>query len=295
MSLSNILITGAHGQVGRAILGALKDHRRLAPHALNHNELDITDPGDLDIYLKKHKIAALINCAAYTAVDKAESESQACWTVNAYGCRHLARACNQQRIPLLHFSTDYVYHNDLRRPLKETDPCTPKNVYGASKLSGEQKALFHNPRSIILRTSWVYSRIGHNFLNTIKELAKTKGDLNIVNDQVGAPTLAEDLASAVMHILSQVLAHPGEAKWYGIFNCSNYGAISWFDFAGYFIGRLGIPCRIHPVPTSEFPRPALRPEYSVLDLAKIESTFGLKLRDWKTAVDEVLDPDPRTY
>lgn len=290
MSFFNILITGANGQLGLALQDQFLLLREFKAFTLSHTDLDITALQDnLDDYMTHHAIDAVINCAAYTAVDKAESEAENCWAVNAFGTRNVARACNRRNIPLIHFSTDYVYHNELRRPLKESDVCTPKNVYGTSKLAGEQKARFHNPKTIILRTSWLYARRGNNFMNTIIALASSRSDLNIVDDQIGAPTWVTDLAKATTLILSQVLSNPDLARWYGIYNCANQGAISWFNFAAYFIQRLGLPCKVHPVPSAEFPRPATRPAYSVFDLTKIEDTFRPGLRDWKSALEECLE------
>lgn len=288
MSLYNILITGANGQVGVATLNHLRRSPGFNPIPSHHADLNINDPAGVDLYLQKNNVHALVNCAAYTAVDQAETDSLPCWEVNASGCRTLAIACKKHHIPLIHFSTDYVYHNKLRNPLKETDSCTPKNVYGASKLAGEHKALMHHPKTIILRTSWVYSATGKNFLRTITSLAKSKTDLHIVNDQIGAPTWAEDLGKIVSDILIQVLADPGHPGWYGTYNCSNRGAISWFEFARYFIDRLGIRCQLHPVSSAEFIRPAERPPYSVLDLAKLRNTFGIEPREWSQALDECL-------
>jgi len=287
--LYNVLITGSGGQVGRATLNCLKRYPEFYPIALNRSALDLNDLKELDDLLNKNKVHALINCAAYTAVDKAESEPIKCWNVNALGPRNLAIACHRQNIPLIHFSTDYVYHNGLNKPLKETDPCQPKNVYGASKLAGEHKARFHHPKTIILRTSWVYAKEGTNFVNTILALAKSKSEINVVNDQIGAPTWAEDLANAVQQILATVMSNPSNPRLYGVFNCSNQGSVSWFDFASYFVNRLGLSCIIRPVPSSDFIRPANRPAYSVLDLTKIQTIFELKLRDWNQAVDEYLN------
>lgn len=289
MASYKILITGSNGQVGRATLDQLGHDEVFKPIALNHTELDITRPDHLDAFIQNNAVAALVNCAAYTAVDKAESDAEPCWAVNASGPRILAQACNRHNIPFIHLSTDYVYHNNLRRPLKETDDCKPKNVYGASKLAGEQKSKFHHPKTIILRTSWVYAQKGSNFLNTIIDLAKTKSELTIVNDQIGAPTWATDLAKVIRQILSKVLANPNNPEWYGIYNCTNRGAISWFDFATYFVNYLGLQCHIRPMSSSEFKRPAPRPAYSVLDLSKIEDTFKPGLRDWNDAVKECLD------
>jgi len=289
MASYKILITGSNGQVGRATLDQLGKDETFQAVAADHNDLDITRPDRLDAFILKNGVAALVNCAAYTAVDKAESDSAQCWAVNAMGPRILAQACNRHNIPFIHWSTDYVYHNHLRRPLKESDDCNPKNVYGASKLAGEQKAKFHHPKTIILRTSWVYAQKGTNFLNTIIDLAKTKSELTIVNDQIGAPTWATDLAKVTGLILTKVLDNPDNPEYYGVYNCANQGAISWFDFASYFVNYLRLPCIIRPIPSTEFKRPAPRPSYSVLDLSKIENTFKPGLRDWKEAVNECLD------
>lgn len=281
-------MTGASGQVGCATIKGLAKQDIFNGIAAKHEELDIKDLSSLSNFINRNLIHAIVNCAAYTAVDKAESEPESCWQVNSGGTRNLALICAQHQIPLIHFSTDYVYHNTVRRPLVETDPCSPKNEYGKSKLDGDQKALFHNPRTIILRTSWVYAAEGSNFLNTIIGHCKTKPELNIVNDQLGAPTLAEDLAIDVIEILKQVLPSKDDFNWYGIYNCANKGAISWYEFAHYFIEKLDLPCKVNPVPTTEFPRPAARPSYSVLNLEKIQNRFGIKIRDWQVALEECL-------
>lgn len=280
----NILITGAGGQLGHALNQLLGSQDAFNPVALSHTRLDITDADSLMDCLDTHRIHLVLNTAAYTSVDLAETSPDRAWLVNAEGPRQVAIACRKKQIPLIHFSTDYVYHNALRRPLLETDPCNPRNVYGASKLAGEQKTLYHHPHTLVIRTSWLYGREGHNFFNTIKRLSSEKPVLEVVNDQIGAPTYVPDLAAATLTILSKVLPEAGNPSWYGIFNFANEGEASWFDFASGIVSGSSNTCSVQPVSTSVFPRPAARPSYSVFNLNKIKSTFQLSIRDWKTAL-----------
>jgi dTDP-4-dehydrorhamnose reductase len=280
----NILITGAGGQLGHALDLLLGSQHAFNPVALPHTGLDITDADSLRDCLDTHRIHLVVNTAAYTSVDLAESSPDRAWLVNAEGPRQIAIACRKKQIPLIHFSTDYVYHNALRRPLLETDPCNPGNVYGASKLAGEQKTLYHHPHTVVIRTSWLYGREGNNFVNTIKRLSSEKPVLEVVNDQIGAPTYVPDLAAATLTILSKVLPESGNPSWYGIFNFANEGEASWFDFASAIVSSSSTTCSVHPVATSVFPRPAARPSYSLFNLNKIKSTFHLSIRDWKTAL-----------
>lgn len=259
--------------------------------ALPHGNLDITDPDNLRDCLETNRIHLVLNTAAYTSVDQAESSPDQAWLTNAEGPRQVAIACRNKQIPLIHYSTDYVYHNTLRRPLQETDPCNPMNVYGASKLSGEQKALYHHAQTLVIRTSWLYARVGNNFFNTIKRLAVERSSLDVVCDQRGAPTYVPDLAAATISILTRVLSQQGNPSWYGIFNFANDGEASWFDFASSIVAGGSSGCTVKPVPTSAFPRPALRPSYSIFNLDKIKSTFQLSIRDWKAALNECMGID----
>lgn len=286
----NILITGAGGQLGTSLSQVLQHQDAFHPVALAHSTLDITDPENLRDCLETHRIHLVLNTAAYTAVDMAESSPDPAWLVNAEGPRQLAIACRFKQIPLIHYSTDYVYHNTLRRPLLETDPCNPKNVYGASKLAGEQKALYHLAQTLVIRTSWLYSRVGNNFFNTIKRLAAERQTLDVVSDQRGAPTYVPDLAAATVTILTRILQQKENPSWYGVFNFANEGEASWFDFASGIVAGTGSGCNVKPVPTSAFVRPALRPSYSIFDLNKIKSTFQLSIRDWKSALNECMVP-----
>ena len=287
----NILITGARGQLGNSLNQFLGKHDAFHPVALPQGTLDITDPENLRDCLETYRIHLVLNTAAYTAVDLAESSPDQAWLVNAEGPRQVAIACRNKQIPLIHYSTDYVYHNTLHRPLQETDPCNPMNVYGASKLSGEQKALYHLAQTVVIRTSWLYARVGNNFFNTIKRLAGERPTFDVVSDQRGAPTYVPDLAAATVAILTKVLQQQGNPSWYGIFNFANEGEASWFDFASGIVERGSSGCTVKPVPTSAFLRPALRPSYSIFNLNKIKSTYQLSIRDWKTALNECMGTD----
>lgn len=287
----NILITGARGQLGNSLNQILGKQDALHPVALPHGTLDITDPESLRDCLETNRIHLVLNTAAYTAVDLAERSPDQAWLANAEGPRQVAIACLNKQIPLIHYSTDYVYHNTLRRPLQETDPCNPMNVYGASKLSGEQKACYHLAQTVVIRTSWLYAREGNNFYNTIKRLAGERPALDVVSDQWGAPTYVPDLAAATVAILTRVLQQKGNPSWYGIFNFANEGEASWFDFASNIVAGTNSGCIVKPVPTSAFPRPACRPSYSTFNLNKIKSTFQLSIRDWKTALNECMSTD----
>ena len=285
-----ILITGAQGQVGSQFIAALNQSSEYLPISYSHVEFDITDPQSIQIIFNQN-FSAVINCAAYTAVDLAESESNLAWKVNVYATKLLALACADKKIPLIHFSSDYVYDNNLNRPLKETDPCNPKSIYAITKYCGEQAALYYHRQSIIIRTSWVYSKLGQNFVNTILRLSKEKAELSIINDQIGAPTYTLDLVNTTMTILKNVLQQQTKNSLFGIYNFSNAGNISWFDFANEIIKLSDSPCKLRPVPTVEFPRPAARPAFSVFDMTKILSTFGVELKDWRESLKDCFNKD----
>nr|HQU56254.1 dTDP-4-dehydrorhamnose reductase [Chitinophagaceae bacterium] len=263
-----ILVTGANGQVGteiRRIASAFPDYSFTF---LSREDMPLEDFGKMKVCVEARPYDFLINCAAYTAVDKAETEKELAFKINAEAVGHLATLCRNNNIRLIHFSTDYVFDGYSRIPYKETDATNPETVYGASKLEGERLALLHQPDAIILRTSWVYAATGHNFVKTMLRLFGEKDEINVVNDQIGSPTYAKDLAAAVMHIISS-------GQWYkGIFHFSNHGAISWYDFARAIQKFSKADCTIHPIPTSAFPTAAKRPVYSVLNKNKIQQHFG---------------------
>ena len=228
-----------------------------------------------------------MNCAAYTAVDKAESEKEKAFNINADAVGNLASVCKAHATKLVHISTDYVFSGNGTSPYKEEDKIDPVNIYGASKLRGEELALNNNADTIIIRTSWVYSQFGNNFVKTMLRLMKEKESINVVADQFGSPTYAADLAHAIMKIID----HENIAA-NGIFNYCNSGVISWYDFAMAVKNISNSTCAVIPIPTSQFPTPAKRPQYSVLDTAKIKSIFNVEIPAWELSLKKCLEDLP---
>ena len=273
-----ILVTGANGQVGRALRRLLAD----GPHDVSftdREELDMRDEAAVAAYALAEQPAAIINCAAYTAVDRAESEVQACVEINQDAVRVLAEAARQLDARLVHLSTDYVYHNGENRPLRETDATNPQSVYARTKLAGEQEAQAAYAKTVIVRTSWVYGLEGHNFLRTMQRLGAERERLTVVADQIGAPTFADDLAAAIVRIVETPEFAPG------IYNYAGLGVASWYDFAYAIVEACGLGAQVDPIATSDYPTPAPRPPYSVLDLAKARAA-GLPMRHWRVALAE---------
>jgi dTDP-4-dehydrorhamnose reductase len=277
-----ILVSGANGQVGKCI----RDMALSFPEAdclfLGRDHFAIDRFEMVENVLESIRPEWVINAAAYTAVDKAENEKEAAFLINGEAVGHLARACRRQNISLLHLSTDYVFDGLATEPYPEDAPTNPQGVYGASKLLGESLIRESGANAIILRTSWVYSRHGYNFVKTMIRLMKEKEQLKVVNDQTGSPTYAIDLAEVCLRIC---LA-PKQPT--GIFHYSNHGAISWFDFACAIRDLVQASCMVLPIPTSGYPTPARRPPYSVLHTAKIEKTFGIETKSWRPRLEACL-------
>ena len=272
----HLLITGADGQLGRALRRLLAD----TDHAVDYTdraELDLRDGGAVRAYVRETRPGAIVNCAAYTAVDKAESEPQLCVEINQDATRVLAEAAREASARLVHVSTDYVYHNGLDRPLRETDPTAPKSVYARTKLAGELAAREAYAKTVTLRTSWVYGLEGHNFLRTMQRLGAERERLTVVSDQIGAPTFADDLAGAVLHVLAEAELAPGTYNYAGL------GVGSWYDFARAIIAAYGLDCEVAPIMSVDYPTPAARPRYSVLDLTKARDA-NFPLRHWRDAL-----------
>ncbi|MBN2668717.1 MAG: dTDP-4-dehydrorhamnose reductase [Bacteroidales bacterium] len=277
-----ILITGANGQLGNALRLLSDDFRGFEWHFTDKDELDITNLSDVESYFNKHKIDYIINCAAYTAVDKAESDAQMAELLNAKAVEYLVLASNLQQSRLIHISTDYVFGGTHFLPLTEELPTQPESAYGLSKLNGELFAQ-KSQRAIIIRTSWLYSEFGHNFVKTIQKYATERGTLNVVFDQVGTPTYASDLAKAIMIIINTIDIST-DFNQYGNYHFANEGVASWYDFAVEICKMSDIKADILPVLSDAFPTPAKRPSYSVLDKQKIKTTFGIRIPYWKDSL-----------
>ncbi|MGZ3845830.1 MAG: dTDP-4-dehydrorhamnose reductase [Flavisolibacter sp.] len=275
---NKILVTGANGQLGSDLRDLSSSYPQYEFVFTDVAELSITDRDAVNNFFREQKPAYLVNCAAYTAVDKAESERELCDQINGTAVGILASACKQYGTRFIHISTDYVFDGNASAPLKETDEVDPVNAYGASKLLGEQLAVQNDPGAIIIRTSWVYSFYGKNFVKTMMRLMSERESIGVVSDQVGSPTYAADLAEAIMQIISS-------GKWVpGIYNYSNEGIISWLDFANEIKTQIKSSCIVNPLSTEQFPTPAKRPKYSALDKTKIQTTFSVRLKDWKDSL-----------
>ena len=277
-----ILVTGSSGQLGSELKELAPFHPHFEFVFLTRNELPLTEPASIKKIVSVYKPNFVINCAAYTAVDKAESEKEEAFTVNAKSVGQLAEVCKELGAGFIHVSTDYVFDGSRKAPLKEDDSVSPINVYGESKLAGEEAALKTNPASIIIRTSWVYSFYGKNFVKTMMRLMAEKESIAVVNDQWGSPTYAADLAKAILQIVEAETWQPG------IFHFSNEGVITWFEFAKEIALQLRTSCTVQATTTANFPTPARRPLYSVMDKTKISRVYGITPRPWKESLQNCL-------
>ncbi|HEY1017904.1 MAG TPA: dTDP-4-dehydrorhamnose reductase [Sediminibacterium sp.] len=282
MSKPLVVIAGKNGQLGwelqQLVAGVETAFQFLF---VGREELDLSDPEMIVAFFRQYKPAYFINCAAYTAVDKAESEQEFAYTVNASSVGLLATECSKLNCPFITISTDYVFDGKGTAPYAIDHPADPVNYYGYTKWMGEKLALDNNPKTIVIRTSWVYSSHGNNFVKTMLRLMKEKDELKVVNDQIGSPTYAADLASAILQIITRLAA--GNTQ-YGIYQFSNEGQISWYDFAVAIRTLAGLSCTVLPIPTKDFPTPAKRPAYSVMDTQQIVRDFGVPLKNWKESL-----------
>lgn len=284
-----LLITGANGQLGQSFKKVTGAFPELNLHFFDRKSLDITQASMVKQAFQEHAFDYCINCAAYTAVDRAESEPELAEQINVHGVKNLATACRESNIPLVHFSTDYVYHNQQNTPFKEDDPTNPQSLYAKTKLAGEQVAQSIHDQTMIIRTSWVYAEFGHNFVKTMLRLGRERDQLRVVFDQIGSPTYAPDLATAILEIIGKV--EQGEVKkdaLNGIFHYSNEGVASWYDFALAIFEMAGVDCAVEPIETKDFPTPASRPPFSLLNKGKIKAVFGLKIPYWREGVTKCL-------
>jgi dTDP-4-dehydrorhamnose reductase len=280
-----ILVTGASGQLGSEIKERVERFPNWEFLFCTVESLDITNVSDVEDFFSIHKITAIINCAAYTAVDLAESNREVCEAVNVRGAKNLAIVAAKYNVKYIHTSTDFVFDGHYHLPYKETDKPNPLNVYGITKLQGEQEVLKLVPEAIIIRTAWLYSNHGGNFVKTMQRLGNEREELNVIFDQVGTPTWAGDLAETILEILSQ-LEVGGTQK--GMYHYSNEGLASWYDFAIEIIEFSKLECKVLPIETKDYPTPAPRPAYSVLNKAKIKKDFGLEIPHWKQSLKKCI-------
>lgn len=281
-SQKNILVTGAKGQLGQEFQQLEKNFPSLNFLFVSKNELSIADENAVNTFFKNKQIDICINCAAYTAVDKAETDKETAIAVNAIAVGYLAKACKNHNAKFIHISTDYVFDGKGIKPFTENDQTNPVNFYGQTKLSGELNALKENEETIIIRTAWVYSSFGNNFVKTMIRLMNERESIGVVNDQYGCPTFAADLAQAIMQIIV------GNNFIAGIYHYSNKGKISWYDFAKEISQQINSHCVVNEITTSQFPTPASRPSYSVLDTSKIAETFNITIPEWKESLQKCL-------
>lgn len=288
--MTNILVTGAYGQLGSEIRDLVLNgeflilNEKYNFYFTNREDLDITNEHAIKSFITKNDIKIIINCAAYTAVDKAESDEEMADQVNHLAVKHLASISKERGIKLVHISTDYVFDGTNYKPYTETDSTNPMGVYGKTKLDGEDELIKINPsNSIIIRTSWVYSSHSANFVKTILRLGKEKEQLGVIFDQVGTPTYARDLAKAILEIIPKI-----QNSKLNIYHYSNEGVTSWYDFAKEIMRMSKSKCHINPIETYQYPTPAKRPYYSVLSKSKIKKEFGLSIPYWKDGLDDCL-------
>lgn len=282
--MKKILVIGGNGQLGNCF-------KKIAPDFSNNFEfnfagsedLDITDSNAVDNFFEDYQPDFCINAAAYTAVDLAETEIEKAFAVNASGVANVAEACRKSKTILIHISTDYVFDGESNISYSEDNFTNPQGVYGASKLKGEELALEHNPKTIVIRTSWLYSEFNKNFVKTMLNLFTIKDELGIVSDQFGQPTNANDLAAAVMRIISS------EPKVFGVFHFSNYPETNWFDFAKKIAEFSDSKIKLKAITTEEFPTPAKRPKRSTMALDKIEEVYGVEPIHWENALEECIE------
>ncbi|NDW10281.1 dTDP-4-dehydrorhamnose reductase [Dysgonomonas sp. 520] len=279
----NILVTGGNGQLGSELKRLVQSHENnLQFFFTDVDTLDITRLDEIETFLDENKISYIINCAAYTAVDKAEDDVDLCYKINRDAVKNLALAATKHNAKVIHVSTDYVFDGTSTSPYKETDPVNPKSVYGESKQEGEAVLMEICPNSIIIRTAWLYSIYGNNFVKTMIKLGKERESLNVVADQAGTPTNAADLACAIVKIIDYSEANGLKS---GIYHYSNEGVATWYDFTLLIHKLAGITtCKVSPIPTSDYPTRAVRPQYSVLDKSKIKSTFGISIPKWEDSL-----------
>lgn len=287
-SVCKIIILGSTGQLGTALKQVYQNNDRYISTFLNRRSVNLSRTESIH-KLKDYDFDILINTAAYTAVDKAESQQRRCAKINALALEEIAAICQKKQALCVHFSTDYVYDNDLNRPLLETDPTTPKSTYGITKLLGEKLLRAICKKHFIIRTSWLYSRQGQNFVNTMIRLSKEKDEIRVVNDQIGSPTFVDDLALVTDKLISLYREGNQQSDLFGTYNFSNQGETTWYGFAKEVFRIKNIKTPLLPITTEDYPTPAKRPAYSVMDCTKIKAVTGMTIPDWQDGLRRCLE------
>lgn len=281
-----VVVTGANGQLGQSLQFIAGNYPEIQFVFCSSSDLDITNKENCQTFFLKHKPNYCINTAAYTAVDKAESEPEKAHLINVVGAQNLAAVCKENDTILLHVSTDFVFDGSKNSPYTEEDTPNPTGVYGQTKLDGEKAIQGTFENYFIVRTSWVYSQFANNFMKTMLRLATERDTLSVVNDQIGTPTHAVDLAEALLTIIQNHNLQPTTSN-FGIYNFSNEGQCSWYDFAKKIFEINKIKIALHPIPTTSYPTPAKRPAYSVLDKSKIKEVFGVEIKNWMKSLKPI--------
>ena len=282
----NILITGGKGQLGSELGELYVQYPEFNFTSTDIDTLDLSNKTDIIQYIEKNKIDYIVNCAAYTAVDKAEEDVELCYKINRDAVKNLAEAANG-KAKIIHVSTDYVFDGKESCPYEETDPTNPQSIYGKSKLAGEEVLLATCPESMVIRTAWLYSEFGNNFVKTMLRLGKEKSELNVIDDQKGTPTYAGDLAQAILNII--VYSEKEKIFHSGIYHYSNEGETTWFAFTKKILQLAGIKtCQVNPITTDQYPTKATRPMYSVLNKTKIKQTFNISVPAWENSLQVCL-------
>ncbi len=284
--IKTIAVTGAKGQLGTVLQQLAPAFAQFKFVFTDVDELNITDATQVRHFFNTYSPKYLINCAAYTAVDKAETERKTAELLNVKAVELLAEECKLNKTKFIHISTDYVFDGISSAPYTETDYTNPVSVYGQTKAAGEDAVLASGCDGYIMRTSWLYSAHGHNFLKTILRLAAERDTLNIVYDQIGTPTLADDLAAAILQLI--VALNDKQKIKPGVFHFSNEGVCSWFDFAHAIVEIAGLNCAVKPILTAQYPTPATRPAVSILNKNKIKETLGIEIPHWRDSLNKVM-------
>jgi dTDP-4-dehydrorhamnose reductase len=278
----NILITGSNGQLGNEMQISAKNFPNHHFIYTDVAELDICDKEALNAFIKSNDVNMIVNCAAYTAVDKAEDDVELCYKINAKAVKNIGEVATANNAKVIHVSTDYVFDGTNHVPYTEDMPVCPSSVYGKSKLAGEEALMSTCSNAVIIRTAWLYSSFGNNFVKTMIKLGTERESLNVIFDQVGSPTYAADLAEAIMTIISHESFVPG------IYHYSNEGVCSWYDFTKSIHRKSNITCNVQAIETKDYPTRTPRPHYSVLNKAKIKSTYGIAVPHWEDSLDKCL-------